>query len=67
MNDLNMRINLNDAEDVTCDNCGSTSFEQVYEIKKISAFSSPTGEEMYLPSPMFRCIDCQHVNDGFRD
>jgi hypothetical protein len=67
MNNLNMHINLNDAEEVTCDNCESPSFEQVYEIKKLSAFSSPTGEEMYLPSSIFRCIECKHVNDGFRD
>lgn len=67
MNNLNMHINLNDAIDIACDNCNSTSFEQVYEIKKLSAFSSPTGEEMYLPAPMFRCVDCKHINEDFKN
>ena len=67
MNNMNMRVNLSNAEVVKCDNCESTSFEQIYEIKKLSSFSSPTGEDMYVPAPMFRCVDCKHINDDFRE
>lgn len=67
MNNMNMRVNLNNADTVKCDSCESTSFEQVYEIKKLSPLSSPTGEEMYVPTPTFRCIDCKHINEGFKD
>jgi len=67
MNNINTRINLNNADTIKCDECESTNFEQIYEIKKISALFSPTGEEMYIPSPMFRCIECSHINNDFRD
>ena len=67
MNNMDMRVNMNNADTVKCDSCESISFEQVYGIKKLSSLTSPTGEEMYVPTPTFRCLDCKHINEGFKD
>ncbi len=66
------RININDAEDVLCSNCGGKIFQVVYLMKKLSAILSPTGKEELIPigppvtPPIFSCIKCGHINDEFK-
>jgi hypothetical protein len=53
-----VNINLNDAQDLTCNNCGSHFFNTVYMFKKISALVSPNGRESIIPIETFSCIEC---------
>lgn len=64
---LKMNIDLNSAEDVICPYCeehkmadepSQNIFIQAHIIKKISAFNSPTGKEMFVPVPIFICQVC---------
>ena len=41
-NELNLNIRPEDLLDVKCDNCGGKYFEQVVQMKKISALQSPS-------------------------
>ena len=41
-----MRVNLQDADDVACDECENTYFSPAIIIKRVSALLSPTGQEM---------------------
>jgi len=72
--ELNMpqaRINISDAADVVCDECGDSRFEPVYLIKRLSPLISPTGKEEVIPlgpplvPPIFACYRCGHINESF--
>jgi hypothetical protein len=60
-----LRIDASSAKDVVCDNCGGLFFEPVVILKRLSALTSPTGEEMIFPGQLFRCADCKHINKEF--
>ena len=65
MNNQQIRVNLDDAEDITCDECGNTYFTAAVMIKRISPLVSPTGQEALVPIQLFQCSKCGHVNDHF--
>tara|TARA_R110000824_G_scaffold5923_11_gene27156 strand:- start:8615 stop:8830 length:216 start_codon:yes stop_codon:yes gene_type:complete len=60
-----MRVNLQDADDVACDECENTYFSPAIIIKRVSALLSPTGQEMMAPVQLFQCNKCGHVNKEF--
>jgi|TARA_R100000458_G_C8204151_1_gene193727 DNA-directed RNA polymerase subunit RPC12/RpoP len=60
-----MNLNLDNATDISCDECGSTAFVQVFLIKRISPLVSPNGQEMMVPLPLFKCSSCEHINESF--
>jgi len=62
---MQVKINMNDASDLTCDECGHKYFTQLMMFKKISAVMSPTGEESLVPIQVFACNSCGHVNEQF--
>lgn len=62
---LNINVRPEDLADVKCDECESIFFEQVVQIKKLSALQSPSGKTSYAPIPIFRCIECKTVNSEF--
>ena len=62
---LNITVRPEDLEDVECENCGSKFFEQVVQIKRMSALQSPSGQTSYAPIPVFRCTECKTVNSEF--
>ena len=41
--------------------CSETSFYQLFEIRKLSSLVSPTGKEMIMQVPVFRCSGCGHT------
>lgn len=59
------RINIDDLQDITCDECGNDVFKEVHFIKKASKITSPDGQERMFPIPAFACVECGHVNDEF--
>ena len=62
---MEVKVNMKDTEDVTCEKCGHKFFTQLMMFKQLSAVMSPTGEESMIPIQVFACNDCGHVNDEF--
>jgi uncharacterized Zn finger protein len=60
-----MNIDLSMAQDVTCENCGNYTFNEVVLMKRISALLSPTGKEAIVPIPTFACNACGFINNQF--
>jgi uncharacterized Zn finger protein len=60
-----MNIDLTKAQDITCDNCGNYTFQEVALMKRLSALISPTGKEAVVPIPTFACNACGFINKQF--
>ena len=60
-----INIDLSKATDITCDNCGNMTFEDVFMMKHLSAILSPTGKAGNVPIPTFACVSCGYVNEDF--
>ena len=60
-----VNIDLNQASDIACSNCGNKFFHEVTFFKKISALLSPTGQEGIIPIPTYACLECGNINDEF--
>ena len=60
-----LNIDINQATDIKCSNCGHTFFHEVTFFKKISALLSPTGQEGIIPIPTYACLECGNINDEF--
>lgn len=59
------RVHLREQPTVKCDNCGSIYFREVIYIKKVSKILTGSSEDTIVPFPIYRCDDCNHVNEGF--
>ena len=60
-----MNIDLSQTEEVICDECKNETFTQQYQMRKLSALLSPTGQESMIPIQIFACAKCGHINKGF--
>ena len=60
-----VKVDMNNALDVKCDECGSEFFNTIFTIKKISSLVSPTGEDIFWPVQTSQCVECKHVNKDF--
>lgn len=60
-----VNIDLSNAQDVVCENCGNYTFNEVVLMKRISALVSPTGKEAIVPIPTFSCNACGFINKQF--
>jgi len=58
-NQQQVNINPEDLHDILCKKCGSKNFKQVYQMKKLSALLSPSGQEQIVTLPVFICNDCK--------
>jgi uncharacterized Zn finger protein len=65
MQDQRLNIDLSAAQDITCDNCGNYTFQEVALMKRLSALVSPTGKDAMIPIPTFACAACGFVNKQF--
>lgn len=69
MNNINSNgmpnIPYDKAEEVCCDECGNKTFNESFLFKKISKFYSPTGNDILIPSPVYKCDKCGHINKIF--
>ena len=61
----NINIDLNNVDNIKCDECENETFVQAFVIKHISALMSPTGKETMVPIQLFKCSKCGHVNEKF--
>ena len=64
-NQPRMNVDLSNALDIVCEECGCKTFKEVAFIKKVSALVSPTGKEAVVPVGTFACSACGHVNNEF--
>ena len=60
MEQQNMQIDPSKLTTVECkmDGCTETAFYQLFEIRKLSSLVSPTGKEVIMQVPVFRCASC---------
>lgn len=65
VNQARMNVDLSNALDVSCEECGNFTFREVAFIKRVSALVSPTGKEAVVPVGTFACSQCGHVNKEF--
>ncbi len=65
MSSRKLNVNLEDCLEVRCENCDNEYFSPVFTLKKVSALVSPTGNSMFLPVQVFRCLACEHINEEF--
>jgi uncharacterized Zn finger protein len=61
---MNIELNLNDAADIACTQCGSLYFAPAVRLKKVSAVVSPTGEEMVVPIQLWECTNCGSIDEA---
>ena len=62
---LQQSLDMSKASSITCDNCEGSTFKQTLIISKLSALLSPSGQETIIPSAVFACEKCGHVNEEF--
>ena len=60
-----MNIDFSQTTEECCESCGNNTFVQVYQMRKLSALLSPTGQEAMIPIQVFACAKCGHINKGF--
>ena len=60
-----MNIDFSQTTAEVCEKCENDTFQQVYQIRKLSALLSPTGQESMIPIQVFACAKCGHINKGF--
>ena len=53
-----VKVDLKEAETMTCQQCDNKIFIQGYVIKRLSAIISPTGQEVIAPIQVFNCGRC---------
>lgn len=59
------QIDLSNAIDLKCADCGKSTFTAVFVLKKISALLSPTGKATFAPVQVFECSNCHLVPEDF--
>ena len=60
-----LNIDLNQTTEEVCDACENTTFQQVYQMRRLSALLSPTGQPAMIPIQVFACAKCGHINPEF--
>ena len=60
-----MKFDLSQTVAQVCEKCQNDTFIQVYQMRKLSALLSPTGQETMIPIQVFACAKCGHINKGF--
>ena len=65
MDQLQQSIDMSKATPIKCDKCAGSTFKQTLLISKMSALVSPSGQETIIPTAVFACENCGHVNEDF--
>ena len=60
-----LNVDFSQPTEECCESCGNNTFVQVYQMRKLSALLSPTGQESMIPIQVFACAKCGHINKGF--
>lgn len=60
-----MNIDLTQATDLECKECGNKVFTPTFVLKHLSALLSPNGKASFIPTQIFSCSKCHQVPDEF--
>ena len=60
-----LNVDFSQTTEECCESCKNETFVQVYQMRKLSALLSPTGQEAMIPIQVFACAKCGHINKGF--
>ena len=60
-----MQVDMSQTTAEICEKCENETFIQVYQMRKLSALLSPTGQESMIPIQVFACAKCGNINKGF--
>jgi hypothetical protein len=60
-----LNIDLNNVDNVICEECEGDTFSPSFIIKQLSALMSPSGKETLIPLQIFKCDKCGHINELF--
>ena len=60
-----IQVNVMDAPNVKCEECGKIYFEKVTVIKKISKLLTGSPEDQLVPMETYVCRSCGHMNEDF--
>jgi len=60
-----MNIDFSQTTAEVCEKCENDTFTQVYQMRKLSALLSPTGQESMIPIQVFACTKCGNINSAF--
>ena len=58
-------LDFSQTEEYVCPECGHKHFTQVFKMRKLSAMLAPTGNESYIPVPVYACANCHTVPEPF--
>tara|TARA_B100000287_G_scaffold365526_1_gene360288 strand:+ start:1271 stop:1522 length:252 start_codon:yes stop_codon:yes gene_type:complete len=61
-----LNVSLKDAEEVTCEKCGSNMFQEKLMIRKLSRLMTGSDRDSITPIPVIACAECNHVNEMFK-
>ena len=64
-NEQQMNIDFSQTTAEVCEKCENDTFQQVYQMRKLSALLSPAGKESMIPIQVFACTKCGNINKGF--
>ena len=56
-----MNIDFSQTTAEACEHCENETFTQVYQMRKLSALLSPTGQEAMIPVQIYSCGNCGKV------
>ena len=60
-----LNIDFSQTTPEVCEECKNDTFTQVYQMRKLSALLSPSGQETMIPIQVFACAKCGYINKGF--
>lgn len=63
--DQQIRLDLNQTQEVVCDACGGKTFTEGLLLRKVSGLAVGSAQTQYVPIPAFICSQCGHVNEEF--
>ena len=59
------KINLRDCPTIKCESCDGIYFKEVIYLKRVSALMTGSSEPTVVPVPIYQCVFCNHINEGF--
>jgi len=65
MSSAKTQVSLRDTQQVECDECKNTTFQQVVMMRRVSRILTGAPKDSYMPIPTFQCASCGHVNEEF--
>ena len=65
--DPKFQFNPDHLEEVACDECKNDTFEAATMLYKLPKLASPDGHDKYLPTSVWKCTKCGHMNEDIPD